>query len=106
MISNARRLEPEERKLQLLRHAVAMAEIVGYSNLTCTGVASSAGLRSHAIVNYYFGSVKNLKKEVFNYALKNKNLEIILQSLIRRDTFSTKIPSDLRQQALTKFSNE
>ena len=104
-MSNTSRLSPDERKGQILLHAVALSQEVGYRNIGIVDVAKRAGLQSHSLINHYFGSIEKLKNAVLNHAIETENLEIVLQAVVIKDN-SVKISKDLKYQALLKLSCE
>lgn len=100
------RLEPHERKKQLLEQAVLLAEALGYQRITSKRVATLSGLKSHSLINHYFGTTEKLREAVLEEAIRTENLEIVLQGLVAKDPKALAAPQKLKQQALLKLSNE
>ena len=105
-ISGARRLSPDERRLQLLDFAVKIAEKEGYNTLKGNEVAKAAGLQSHGLINHYFGTTEGLRTAVIDRAIETENLSIILQAIVRKDNKVSTISEELKQKALLKLACE
>lgn len=104
--SGARRLNPEERKEQLLDFAVRLAEEHGYNSITSTQIATSAGLQSHGLISHYFGSIDSLRTQVLARAIQKENIEVLLQGLVRKDPLAMGAPKRLRDKALEQLASE
>lgn len=58
-----RRLEPDERRQQILAHAVRLFGERPYPQVSTTDIASSAGV-ARGLINHYFGTKRDLYLEV------------------------------------------
>ena len=97
------RLKPKERKKLILKSALKVAEDKGFYNLTRKLIAIEADV-TPTLINTYFGTMINLRRSVMRAAIKNENLQIILDGLVKRDSQALKINSDLRLKAYSLLS--
>lgn len=100
----AKKLHPNVRKEQILDAAIKVAESVGYANVQRADVAAQANCAS-GTVNRYYGTMKQLKRDIIRHAIKAKNLIIIMQGIANCDPAVSKIPNDLKQQACSQLIN-
>lgn len=98
------RANPALRKDQILSVAVTQAEEVGYTKITRDGVAEGAGV-SMGLVTRYFGTMKQLKRDVIRYAIRNDIAEIIAQGLANGDDHAREAPAELKAKAATLLAN-
>lgn len=92
------RLDPKERKQQILQAAIKLAEKEGFNSIRRDGVAFAADV-SNGLINQYFGTIGQLKRAVMRAAIKLENLEILSQGLIVKDKTALKAPGQLREKA-------
>jgi AcrR family transcriptional regulator len=93
-----KRLEPKERRGQILAAAVELARDKGYHNLTRDGVAVAAGV-SFGLVTRYFGSIDTLQQKVMTEAVEGDILEIIAAGLAIGDPIARQAPGELKVKA-------
>ena len=98
------RANPALRKNQILNVAVNMAKDVGYNKVTRDAVAEGAGV-SMGLVTRYFGTMKNLRRDIMRFAIRNEVAEIIAQGLANGDDHARKAPAELKAQAATLLAN-
>lgn len=98
-----RRANPTLRKEHILGVAISLATINGYQNLTRQLIASNTNV-SVSLVSKYFPSIDELKNEVIMFAIKNKIIEIIAQSIFNRHPLSFDISKELKKQAIDLIS--
>lgn len=98
------RANPALRKDQILSVAVTQAKEVGYTKITRDGVAEGAGV-SMGLVTRYFGTMKQLKRDIIRYAIRNDIAEIIAQGLANGDDHARKAPAELKAKAATLLAN-
>lgn len=94
------RLKPDDRKLQILKAAVVVANRTGgWSTLTRQAVAAEAAC-AEALVSKYFGTMTDFKRTIMRAAVRNKLLHIIAQGLAVGDKHAQKAEPELKTQAL------
>lgn len=93
------RLNPKERKEQILITAVKLSEKYGYSNIRRDDVAKQAGV-SMGLVNNYFNTMQQLKRAVIRHAVKCEILPIVAQGILAKDKQVSKISDDLKKRAI------
>lgn len=98
------RANPALRKDQILSVAVTQAKEVGYNKVTRDAVAVAAGV-SMGLVTRYFGTMKNLRRDIIRYAIRNDIAEIIAQGLANGDDHARKAPAELKAKAATLLAN-
>jgi AcrR family transcriptional regulator len=90
---------PTERKKLLLYTAIDLSVRFGYKYLTRTKVAKKAGV-TDALINHYFGTMKNLKKAVLREAIDKEIIPVVAQGLALRDPLALKISKTLKDKTL------
>jgi AcrR family transcriptional regulator len=104
------RIEPTERRAQILDEAVRQAARVGYSNIRREAIAEALGV-SPALVNRYFATMPQLKRDVVRAAVATATgkdgsrnvpdaLRVIAQGLAAGDRNAKKAPDTVRKAAL------
>lgn len=93
------RLDPAVRREQILDAAIALSKTRGYTNITREAVTQAAGV-SPRLLNYYYKTMNQLKRDVMRHAIKNKVLEVIAQGLLAKDPHALKIPDSLKKLAV------
>lgn len=99
-----RRANPALRKDYILAVAVDMAKGVGCHKLTRDAVAEKAGV-SMGLVTRYFGTMKQLRRDVMRRAIKENIPEIVAQGLANGDDHAKKAPAELKAIAATMLAN-
>lgn len=99
-----RRVPAVLRKEYILKAAVDMAIEQGYHRITRDCVAEKAGV-SFSLVTKYFGTMKQLRKDVMRTAIKQSIAEIVAQGLVNGDDRARKAPIELKAQAATLIAN-
>jgi len=94
-----KRLEPKERKAQILAAAVTLAKRDGYKCVTRDAVADHVGI-SMGLVSRYFGTMPQLRRDIMRFAVREEIPEIVAQGLVARDPHAQKAPDDLRARAV------
>jgi len=87
-------------KTRILNAAIKLANKKGYRNITRDCVAHRAKV-SPALVNHYFGTIRQLQKCVLIFAIENRVHNLIVQGLTLRDPLALKIPSWLKEYSCT-----
>lgn len=100
------RMGPGERKEFILDVAMRMAGRVGYRLLKGPAVAREAGLRSHGLINHYFGGVESLKDAVILKAIEVEDLGILSQALVSKDPRVKDLPRKLKIAAYEQLKAE
>ncbi len=85
-------------KDKLLREAIKLAVKQGYRNIKREDVAQKAGV-SAALINFYYGTIQNLQKEVMRYAVKERVLNLIAQGITLRDKIALNASKEKRKDA-------
>ena len=101
---NARtRLAPEQRKEDILRVAIRLAESNGYDKITRKEIADAAKI-TEGLVSFYWGTMKQLRRSLMRHAIANKNFRIIAQGLCVNDSATRNLPPDLRSQVVNHLA--
>jgi AcrR family transcriptional regulator len=98
------RLDPKERKQQILDVAVKLAEVVGVEGLRREGVAKGAEV-ADGLVSRYFNTMTQLRRAVMRRAVHTENLTIIAQGIAARDPEAMKASPELRAKALATLAS-
>jgi AcrR family transcriptional regulator len=97
------RLDPEDRKSQILDVAMAMAKKDGYTRITRDAVASKAKV-STGLVTMYF-SMDALRDAIIKLAVKRGIAEIVAQGLANRHPVALRAPQELKERAASLLTN-
>jgi hypothetical protein len=94
------RVNPDLRKDQILKIAIAVARKYGCHKTTRDEIAHRAGV-SMGLVSHYFGTMKKLRRTIMRAAIVNEELEIIAKGLANNDPYARKASDDLKQRAVS-----
>ena len=100
-----KRLSATQRKHNLVNAGLYLAEKHGFHTLTCTSVCRAAGLKSHGMVAYHFGSMQKLRDCVMQRAIALPQLQVVAAGIIAKHPAAAHIPSKLHKQALAAIRN-
>lgn len=100
---NTKRLDPKDRKAQILDVAVQLAEKIGVAGLRRDAIAEAAGV-ADGLVSRYFNTMTQLKRAVMRRAVHTENLTIIAQGIATRDPEALKASEELRNKALASLT--
>lgn len=92
------RVNPHDRKRQILTAAVNLAQTDGFHNITRDGIAIAAGV-STGLVTRHFGTMIALRRAVMRAAINQEILEIVAQGLSIGDPCALKAPPELKIDA-------
>lgn len=87
------------RKNDILKAALAVAERTHYAQMTRQEVADEAGVTG-PLVQHYFGTMGQLRKDVMRHAVLNRVLPVIVQGLVAKDKQALKASQELKAAAL------
>jgi AcrR family transcriptional regulator len=93
------RKAPKDRKQEILDAAIDVAERDGYHQLNRGNIALKAGV-SRALINNYFGTLKQLQRAVMRRAIKDGNHRIVAAGLAINDPVALKASPEVKQAAL------
>lgn len=97
------KLAPADRKQQILTAALAIAETVGYQNITREAIAERVGV-SHSLVNLYFVVMAELKSAVIREAVRVRNYPVIAQGLVAKEPAAVDAAPILKRRALASLT--
>jgi AcrR family transcriptional regulator len=92
------RMQPEQRKDQLLTIGLGLAAEVGYKNVTMVKLTEAAGV-SRTLYHRYFSTVGRFRVDLMRAAVKQENLAVIAQGLAAKDPQALKAAPELRERA-------
>lgn len=99
MTDQQRRMQPVDRKAQILNAAVTLSIREGWGTITRDKVAASAGV-SAGLVTKYFVSTDELRDCIMRTAIERELLTIIADGLALRNTVAMSAPANMRAQAI------
>ena len=97
-----KRMQPKERRDQLLAVAVELSVKLGYNRVTKEDIAKKAGV-TPGLINNYFGTMTKLRRQIIRTAIRDEILEVIAQGLINNDPHAKKADAQLKQRALNAY---
>lgn len=99
-----RRLEPADRKREILWAAIRLARKPGgWAKLTREAVATEAGC-ADALISRHFGTIPNFKRDIMRAAIANQELSVIAQGLAAGDRHAQKASVELKAKALNSLA--
>lgn len=98
------RLEPYERKAQILAAALNLAAESSYLTITADAVAERAVVSS-GLVTRYFINIRNLRNEVVRSAVVTRRLSVVAQGLVNRHPDALAAPTRLKHLAIAELGN-
>lgn len=96
------RMNPKERRAQILGAAVVVAARLGYMQMKREDIAGEAGV-SDALVSKYFNTMVQMRRATLRRAIKIKNHAVIAQGIIAKDGITLKVPEELKAAALASI---
>ena len=95
-----KRLQPDDRKYQILTAALAVAARPGgYAKITREAIAKEVGC-AEALVSKYFGTMPQMRRTIMRAAIVAENLAVVAQGLAAGDASAKKADPDLKARAL------
>lgn len=95
------RMSSEERKLQILEHAMRLSEKKGFTGFSAPEIAKSVGC-GHPLIFHHFGNMEALRADLMRKAVETENLLVIAQGLVARNPIAVAAPESLKKQALSQ----
>lgn len=92
------RMNKNDRRKQLMKHALTLAERVGYMQVRRDALADAAGVAT-GLVNFYWDTMTQLKRAIMREAVHTENLVVIAQGLAMKDRQAMKAPPAVREAA-------
>ena len=99
MLPTAARTVMADTRSRILKAAVARARVDGVQWITRDAVAAEAQV-SAGLVNYYWGAMVELKRDVFKEAVRQEILPLIAQGLADGNAACRQAPKELKRKAL------
>ena len=94
-----KRLDPAQRKQDIVTHALALAKQLGYTALTQRNVATAANCSPGLVINY-FKTVQGLRTAVMLRAVEDEVEEVVAQGLVSKHEVALNAPQELRQRSI------
>ena len=99
-----KRLQPDDRKQQILTAAIAVASRPGgWPKLTRDAVAKEAGC-AEGLPSKYFGTMVAFRRSIMRAAIVGENLAVIAQGLAAGDKCAQKADPELKARALNTLA--
>lgn len=93
------KMSSEDRKLQVLQHAMKLSEINGFTGFSSLDIAKSVGI-GHPLIFHHFGTMANLRADLMRLAVKTQNMLVLAQGIVARNPIAVAAPESLKRQAL------
>ena len=91
------RMDPEMRKACILLHAVELTLLYGFKRFTRSDLAQASDTTDR-LVNHYFGGMKGLHDEVFEYAVRFELCRIVGQGIFTKHPGAERITGAFRER--------
>jgi AcrR family transcriptional regulator len=99
-----KRFDPTDRQEQILTEALRQARALGYQNIQRAAIADALGV-AHSLVNRYFKTMPDLKRQVMRAAVRTECLPVIAQGIALKDRHALKAPPALRERAIASLQS-
>lgn len=99
------RMPKGERRAEILKAALELAESKGVDKITQADVAKRAGV-THPLVIHYFGTVTQLRRDVMRAAVKQRIVSVVARGIALRDPHALKADDQLRALAAAYLSKQ
>jgi AcrR family transcriptional regulator len=90
------RLEPAERRKQLLDVALALAEEIGYKDVNRMNLAAQCDV-SPSLISHYYDSTENLRGAIVRAAVRRENVAVVAQGLSAKHPDAMKASDELKE---------
>ena len=99
-----KRLQPDDRKNQILTAAIRVASRPGgWAKLTREAVAKEAAC-AEGLPSKYFGTMVNFRRTIMREAIRLGELNVIVQGLVAGDKCAQKAPPELKAAAVESLA--
>lgn len=92
------RLNPDERRDQLVDHALALAVNSSYLKVSFRDVAERAKLTKGAVI-HHFKSVEELRAAIMDEAVYRGDLKVVAEGLVHNHPRAMSAPEKLKREA-------
>jgi len=99
-----RRLDPIERRLQILEGFIKIAETSGYKSVTREQVAEKLDISPALVTRYFNDNMLKLREAALSHAGHSGKYEILQQALLLRDPVATALPEEIKKLAINSIS--
>jgi AcrR family transcriptional regulator len=93
----------DDRREQCIETALELAKDKPYYQVTRNEIADAVGIAG-SVVQWHFGTVKNMRRDIMRAAIKAEHLDVIAQGIANRDPHALKAPAELRTRALVALA--
>lgn len=93
------RLKAPVRIQQCIDAALELARDKPYHEVTRNEIAEAVGVAG-SVVQWHFGTVKQLRRQIMRAAIRAERLDIILQGIAVQDPHALRAPEELRNRAV------
>lgn len=95
----------DDRREQCIEAALALAKDKPYYQVTRNEIADAVGVAG-SVVQWHFGTVKQMRRQIMRAAIAAERLDIIAQGITNRDPYALRAPAELRTRALVSLATE
>ena len=99
MLFRSIRMDPADRRAEILDAALRAATAVGFMRMTRDDIARAANT-SPGLVSARLGTMRKLRDAVMQHAIKREALQVIAEGVALRHPHALKAPADLQARAV------
>lgn len=96
------KLDPTDRRAQILTAALKLSAMNGYQRVTRDAVGQAIGI-APSLISHLFGTMPDFRRDIMRAAVRGRNLAVVAQGLAAQDPHARKAPQDLIDQALASL---
>ena len=89
----------DDRRDQCIEAALELSRSKPYYRVTRNEIADAVG-EAGSVVQWHFGTVKKMRRQIMRAAIAAERLDIIGQGIANQDPHALKAPADLKAQAM------
>lgn len=100
----SKKMTKKDRKASILQIALALSEKHHYTTVTRNDISNKGGF-APTLVQYHFGTMNQLRRDIMRLAIQTENLVVIAQGLACKDKHAQKAAPELKEKAVKHLYN-
>lgn len=100
----SKKMSKKDRRESILEIALTLSEKHHYTTVTRNDISDKGGF-APSLIQYHFGTMNQLRRDIIRLAIKNENLVVIAQGLACKDKHALKAHPELKEKAVKHLYN-
>lgn len=93
------RKKADDRREECIQAALELAKDKPYWRVSRNEIADAVGVAG-SVVQWHFGTVKKMRRQIMRAAIQAERLDIIAQGIANQDPYALRAPTELQTRAL------